>query len=471
MKKTVFLVLLGCLMIARGVGAAMDPEASRKLYDRVTPSLVAVQYVWESELGRRELVGAGVVVSEDGLVMVPISLVDTRIPDGQMKEFKVLVPSQEHDPDELDAEFVGRDERSNVGFVKPKEKRKWSAVKFEDVPVNVGESVVAFGILPKNAAYKSYMVPAIVNANLRGEVPQVLVVGGLASVGGVVFNGDGKAVGFINTFGEQAPWLNDPRNPLGAVADPPKFFVPSRDFLQSLSDPPMAGQQMKLPWLGVPQTAMAGLNKDVAESLGLKDQPAVELGDIIRNSPAAKAGLKPGTIVLKMNGKPLERGDEPEELPMILMRTIRRMKVGDKVTLSVIEGREKTPKDVVVTLEERPPGANLAKRYYAEDLGFSVREMVFVDRYVRKLDDDAKGVVVALIKPQSSAASAKLQREDLVQEMNGKAVTDLKQFQSDYKALRKEKPREAIVLVVLRENATQTIRIEPPQGGREENGE
>ena len=100
-----------------------------------------------------------------------------------------------------------------------------------------------------------------------------------------------------------------------------------------------------------------------------------------------------------------------------------------------------------------------------------MREMVFIDRYVRKLDDDAKGVVVALIKPQSSAASAKLAREDLVQEMNGKAVTDLKQFQDDYKALRKEKPREAIVLVVLRENATQTIRIEPPQGGKEETGE
>src|SRR5438874_800690 len=166
MKRNVLTMLLAIMCLGRIGWGAIEPDASRKLYEKVTPSLVAVQYVWQSELGRRELVGAGVVVSDDGLVMVPISLVDTRIPDAQMKEFKVIVPSQEHDADELDAEFVGRDERSNVGFVKPKAKRKWTAVKFEDVAVNVGDSVVAVGILPKNAAYKAYMVPAIGNANL-----------------------------------------------------------------------------------------------------------------------------------------------------------------------------------------------------------------------------------------------------------------------------------------------------------------
>jgi len=323
--------------------------------------------------------------------------------------------------------------------------------------------VVSVGVLPKSAAYKTYLVEGKVNVLLRGETPQVMVVTGMSGVGSAVFTEDGKAAGYVNAQPDQPGWLNDPRDPMRQIHDPPKFFIPSRDFLQSLSDPPVAGKTMKLPWLGVPQQAMAGLNKDVAETLGLKDVPAVELGDIIPGSPAAKAGIKAGSVVVKMNGESLERGDEPEELPMILMRKIRGMKIGDKVKLSVIEGSSKEPKDIEVTLTERPPGANLAERYYAEDMGFSVREIVFIDTYVRKLPAEQKGVVVSLIKPQSSAQTARLQREDLITEMNGKPVEGLQSFKKMYEAQRKDKPREAIVLVVVREGNNQTIRVEPPQ--------
>jgi hypothetical protein len=236
----------------------------------------------------------------------------------------------------------------------------------------------SIGLLPKNGGYKSYLTRGTVSANLRGEIPQVLVVGGgLAGIGAPVFNADGKAIGFVNTQPEHSPFLNgDFRTSLVPLLSPPLFFVPTYDLTQSLKSPPKVGEQMKLPWLGVPQQAMAGLNKDVAESVGLKDQPAVELGDILKNSPAEKAGLKAGDIVVKLNGQALERGDEPEELPSIFSRKIRRMNVGDEVTLSVLDAKDKPLREVKVKLEERPRGANLAERYYAEDLGFGVREIV-----------------------------------------------------------------------------------------------
>src|SRR5439155_26199374 len=139
---------------------AADAEAPAnadvaKLYDRVSKSLVAVQYVWESELGRRELVGAGVVVGDDGLVLTSLALFDLRIPDSQMKEFKILVPSQEHEADEIDAVFQGRDERTNTAFVRPKSAQHWPVLKFEDVKVNVGDPISSVGLLPKSAAYKT----------------------------------------------------------------------------------------------------------------------------------------------------------------------------------------------------------------------------------------------------------------------------------------------------------------------------
>ena len=100
------------LAAATAPAVAIDPETARKIHKDATPSLVAVQYTYEGELGRRELVGAGVVVSDDGLIMTSISITPLSLPDEQMKSFKVLIPGD--DQTEIDAEFLGRDERSNV---------------------------------------------------------------------------------------------------------------------------------------------------------------------------------------------------------------------------------------------------------------------------------------------------------------------------------------------------------------------
>ena len=121
-----------------------------------------------------------------------------------------------------------------------------------------------------------------------------MVGGGLASVGSPVFNDNGDAIGLVNTQIDQSSFLNDPRTSMQSLIITPIFFVPTDDFEQSLKDPP-AGKEFALPWLGVPQQAMAGLNKDVAESLGLKNQPAIEIGDVIPGSPLAKAGIKAGS--------------------------------------------------------------------------------------------------------------------------------------------------------------------------------
>src|SRR5438128_1473648 len=101
------------LVLARGA-SAISPDAAQKLVKDVSPALVAVQYTYDGELGRRELVGAGLVVSDDGLVMTSMALMPQVLPDVQMKDFKLIVPGD--DLTEIDAEFVGRDERSNVAF-------------------------------------------------------------------------------------------------------------------------------------------------------------------------------------------------------------------------------------------------------------------------------------------------------------------------------------------------------------------
>jgi serine protease Do len=470
MMRPLRLFALAMLLVIASASAALarvEADDAQKLYDRVTPSLVAVKYTWESELGRRELTGAGIVVGEDGLVMSTISVFDIRIPDAQMKEFKIVIPSQEKDPEELDAVFVGRDERTSLAFLRPRDQdkdgkdRHWQPLKFEEQPVKIGEPILSVGLLPEAASYKTYLMQSEVAVTLRGEVPQVLVDGGLAGLGSPVFNTDGKAIGLVGPQSGVTVWLNDPSNSLGSINSPPKFYTPARDFLQSLQDPPEAGKPQELPWVGVPQ--LTGLNKDVSEVFGLTNQPAVQVGEVIPDTPAAKAGLKQGDIIVKLNGEPLERGDEATELPGILGRKILRMKPGTEVTLGVLRKRGEPLQDIKVTLEPRPTHASLAKRFYAEDLGFSVRDLTFYDNYARHLPTDNKGVVVALIRPQSSSQTGGLNNNDLISQLNGEPITDVQQFEKDYKQVRKDKPKEAVVLVVHREGREDTVRIEPPQ--------
>ncbi|HYE17171.1 MAG TPA: PDZ domain-containing protein [Tepidisphaeraceae bacterium] len=468
--------LTSALLLTALPAIAIEPAVVEKLHKDTTPSLVAIQYTWESEVGKRELVAAGLVVSNDGLIMCSIAVAPVQMPDEQMKDFKILIPGDEQK--EIDATFLGRDERTNTAFVKAKpqsaakdDKKSpapptWKPVKFEDVPVAVGDTVVSVGALPKSASYQSYAVKAMVSANLRGETKHVLVTNeGLAAVGSPVFNAKGQAVGWVGYQQGQRWILNDPNpeNQLSAIYAPPRTFIPTREFAISLSDPPAEGKPLSIAWLGVAQ--MTGVKKEVAEWLGLENQAAVNVGDVIPGTPAEKAGLKSKDVIVKLDGKPLERGDEPDEAAMILMKRMKQLKAGTEVTLTVIPESDpnKPQKDVKVALAARPKQESQAKRFYAEDLGFTAREVVFDDTYRRKLASDQKGVVIALIKPSSAAQSGKLERNDLVTKINGTAVTDVEQFKTAYQALRKDKPREAIVLEAIRGGSDEIIRIEPPQ--------
>jgi serine protease Do len=261
-------------------------------------------------------------------------------------------------------------------------------------------------------------------------------------------------------------YLDDPANNSDTqmVVKPPHYYIPASDIMQSISDPPSADNPVKMSWLGIPQ--MKGLEKAVAEVFKLQNQPAVQVGDVAKNSPADKAGIKVSDIIVSMDGKPLERGDEPEELPMILNRKVQRMKPGSTVTFGIIHQMGDPPKDVTVTLEVRPKQPAEAKRFYAKDLGFVVRDKVFVDTYRRKLPEETSGVIVAVLRPQGAAEAATLSDNDFITQMNGKPVTDLDQFKKDYQQFRTDKPKDAIVLAVTRtDGKEETINIEPPQTG------
>src|SRR3954451_19782571 len=120
MTRLLIIALLFGPLLAASAARADDAARTKTLYDQGTPSLVAVQYTWEYEFGKADFVGAGVVVSDDGLVMMPIAVISPGIPEAQLTDFKIIVPHVDRDDEEIDATFEGRDERNQIVFVKAK---------------------------------------------------------------------------------------------------------------------------------------------------------------------------------------------------------------------------------------------------------------------------------------------------------------------------------------------------------------
>ncbi len=451
------------------------PTATQAFYDRITPSLVAVKFTFVGETEQKDFIVPGIVVDDQGLVMIPMSAVSEQIPDEQLQKFKIIIPRQEVDNEEIDAEFQGRDARCEMAFVKPKADkaadRVWKPVHFESLPCQVGDAVTSIGIMPKSAGYHSIYAPSTVSANLRGPIKQVRVAGSLASPQAPVFNSDGKAIGIVIyeppaelDLDDEVRSQQDEFSRMFASSATNHYFMPTAEFAVGLQSPPTPGHPVPLAWTGLPEQLLSGLSKDDAALFNLTNKPAIQINDILPDSPAEKAGLKKKDIIIQYEGQPLERGDQPEELPMILRHKLIQHKPGDVVTFTVISGKDQPAHDIKVTLEPQPKLENVAQRYWSEDIGFGVREMVLLDRYGLKLKKtDPDGVLVTVLKDGGSALSAGLHPYDMVTQVNGQPVTDLATFKSAYEDFRKDHEHEAIVLVVHRGGADETIRIEPPQ--------
>lgn len=457
-----------------GKGAHIADFDHAALRDEVAKSLVVLQYVWDGEADRRELQALAIVIDDTGLVMAPADIMPSMLPDSQLKDFKLLIPRTDGDPIEVPATLQGRDDRSSVVFVRADSREDattqsttqataedvtWTPVEFVAEEVAVGQPLVSVGRLGEDGGYTPYIFSSRVATPLRGPLPTVAVDGNLTGPGSVVLNAEGKVVGVVEQMGRSNPFLTG-NDALSLLSESRNLFVPSGFFQPSLDNPPTPDSPVEIPFLGAER--LTGLTQDLREYYELGDRPAVQVGDIVSDSPAAEAEINPGDVIVAVNGEPLERGDMPDELPEIFNRNLMQFETGEAITLTLLDASRES-REVTATLEPRPKTPREAERWYAEDLGFSVRELVFADRYLRKLPLDEPGVAVAFVREQGNAAAAGVQNGDLIRQLNAQPVEGLEQFREEYEAYREENPDEPVVLEVLRGSETQILRIEAPR--------
>ena len=181
-------------------------------------------------------------------------------------------------------------------------------------------------------------------------------------------------------------------------------------------------------WLGV---NVQKVTPDLAKAFNLNEESGALVGDVISGSPAEKAGIKAGDIIVEFNGKAIK---EMSELP----RQVAAIPVGKTVDVKVLRnGESVVVKAQIQELQDKnlEAGPGPAK----EGLGLSVKE--FTPELARRYSLNYEpGVIVLQVKEGGPADEAGIQPGDLIKEINRKPVKDLKSYENLMAAQKKGTP-------------------------------
>ncbi|HEY8931946.1 MAG TPA: trypsin-like peptidase domain-containing protein [Rariglobus sp.] len=157
---------------------------------------------------------------------------------------------------------------------------------------------------------------------------------------------------------------------------------------------------------------------DLEGFYSLKQNTGLLINSVDPGSPAARAGLRGGDIVLSINGAPVD-GRFPEQLPPIL-NIIASLPVGTKVKLVVKRGEQTTTPELVTEKLESRQGEEWA----FEKWGLTVRKVSRAYARENQLDDDT-GLLVIGVQSGFPAAVAGLERGDIITKINQERIVSL----------------------------------------------
>ncbi len=370
----------------------------------------------EEEQPMQRGVGSGFIVSADGFVMTNAHVVDGA------DEVLVTLP----DKREFKAKIVGLDKRSDVAVVKI-DATGLPAVKIGDTnKLRVGEWVMAIG---SPFGLENTVTAGIVSAKQRdtGELLPLIqtdVAINPGNSGGPLINLRGEVVGINSQIYSRSGGF------MGI-----SFAIPIDEAMR-VADQLRTNGRVSRGRIGV---QIAPVTKDVAESIGLGKPVGALVRSVEPGGPAEKAGLEPGDIITRVDGKAVERSTD-------LPRFIGAIKPGARTTLQVF--RRGQSRDLPLTVAEfeadqparRTPAEQPGAPAQKNALGISATDLT----EAQKRDLKVKGGV-RIEAVEGAAARAGLREGDVILSFDNTEVADLKQF--NQLVAKAEKSRAVSVLV------------------------
>jgi serine protease Do len=339
---------------------------------------------------KQRSLGSGFIISNEGFILTNNHVVagadeiKVKLSDG--REFKAVVK--------------GMDEKLDLAVLKIELKGALPVAELGDSDaIQVGEWVMAIG---NPFGLNQTVTAGIVSAMGRviGSGPYDDYIQTDASInpgnsGGPLFNASGRVIG-INTA-------------IVAGGQGIGFAIPIN---MAKSVLPQLEEKGKITrgWLGV---AIQPVTPELAQSFGVEVDRGALVADVTKDSPADKAGLKSGDIIMEFDGKQIQ---EMNNLPRFVAAT----PVGKKVKVKFL--RNGKAEEAAVTIERlNEKEASSIPAPVEDRLGMTVRELS--SELAAQLGiKDTKGVVVIAVKPGGVAEEAGIAGGDVILEINGARI-------------------------------------------------
>jgi serine protease Do len=400
----------------------------------------------EAQPRRATSLGSGFIIDASGLIATNNHVI------ADADEVTVIL----HDDTSLKAEIVGKDTKTDLALLRVKTDKPLTAVQFGDSDVmKVGDWVLAIG---NPFGLGGTVTAGIVSARARDiqQGPYDDFIQTDASInrgnsGGPMFNMNGEVVG-INTA------IYSPSGGSIGIG----FAIPS-----ALAKPVMAQLKeygkTRRGWLGV---RIQGVSDEIAESLGLDKARGALVASVSDKGPAQVAGIQPGDIVLKFDGKDVT---DMKRLPRIVAET----PIDKAVKVTVWRKRQENTVDVKVgELDESEKVASAASGQATPSpgggatvkaLGLSLSNVTPELKQKFSLADDADGVVVVEVASDSPASEKGVRPGDIIVEVAQQEVKEAGQVTAKIEEAKKS-GRKSILLLVDRAGDLRFVALRIDQG-------
>jgi serine protease Do len=365
--------------------------------------------------------GSGFFISADGYLLTNNHVVD----HARRVQIKTVEGRT------LDAKVIGRDAKTDLAVLKVAGSGNFPFVRFAETPPRVGDWVLAMG---NPFGLGGTVTAGIVSATGRdiGAGPyddylQIDAPVNKGNSGGPSFNMQGEVIG-VNTA------IYSPSGGSVGIA----FDIPAAT-AKSVAEQLKKTGVVNRGWLGV---TVEPVTADIAEGLGLSKPRGALIDDVQGGSPAAKAGLRSGDVIVSLGGNEIKDARD-------LARKIAELPPGR--TLSVEVQRNGSNKTFTVTAAPYPADQARARVEESKLSPTSRNGGAKLGLYLAPAAElegaGALGVVVMGVDPDGIAAETGLQQGDVILEAGGKAVTASADVSAAVDAARKSGKRSLVMRV------------------------
>jgi len=364
-------------------------------------------------------IGSGVIISNDGLI-----LTNAHVASPQAVEISVTLASLER----VGAKLVGWDHWTDLAVLRldldevRRRKLSFTSADFGDSSeLYSGQTVFAVGtpygltrtltrgiISNNNRPFEDTSGVRGYETGLFNTWLQTDAAINPGNSGGPLVTEDGKVIG-INS-----------RAYIGA--ENLGFAIPS-NVARRISAGLVRDGAITRSYLGL----VPGVLQDLEKFYSLAVNTGLLVNGVDPGSPAARAGLRAGDVVLTLNGQKLD-GRFPEQLPPI-QQTIASLPVGATVALEVKRGTQ----TLALSMQTEKLASRVGEEWAFEKWGLSVRKVTRAYARENQLTDET-GVIVLGVQPGYPAAEAGLARGDIITKIGNDEVTELEKLKRIYAA-------------------------------------